>query len=236
MFLASDAPLDVELEAARTGRPFVDDPEHYTRFGMDTVEDLLAALALDEQGILSFARRAEISTDDNNLMATRSRARADGLEADELLELFEPHEPMGREGSWIHTLLADSIDYGYLARRLLGTGQTARVTRLAGAIPDFSRQFQVYSLLFRATDQDEQAPEALLKRTGRQPAQHAGALYHYKGPSRCHQRRRGAGGNSGDRRGTHRARRRRGRGPALRGRGRLGVAGVARRRPGRVPG
>ena len=162
MFLASNAPLDVELEAARTGRPFIDDPVHYTQFGMTTVEDLLAALALDEQGILSFARRAEISTDDNNLMATRSRARADGLEGEDLLELFEPHDPLGREGSWIHTLLADSIDYGYLSRRLLGTSQTARVTRLAGAIPDFSRQFEVYGLLFRATDQAEQAPEAML--------------------------------------------------------------------------
>ena len=169
MFLASDAPLDVELDAARTGRPFADNPEHYTRFGMDTVEDLLAALALDEQGILSFARRAQISTDDNNLMATRSRARADGLEGGELLELFEPHDPMGREGSWIHTLLADKIDYGYLARRLLGTAQTARVTRLAAAIPDFSRQFQVYALLFRATGQDEQAPEALLNALAANP-------------------------------------------------------------------
>ena len=162
MFLASNAPLDVELEAARTGRPFIDDPEHYARFGMNTVEDLVAALALDEQGILSFSRRAEISTDDNNLMATRSRARADGPDGEALLELFEPHDPLGREGSWIHTLLADSIDYGYLARRLLGTAQTARVTRLAAAIPDFSRQFQVYALLFRATEQEEQAPEALL--------------------------------------------------------------------------
>ena len=162
MFLASNAPLDVELEAARTGRPFIDDPLHYTQFGMNTVEDLLAALALDEQGILSFARRAEISTDDNNLMATRSRARADGLVVEDLLRLFEPHDPLGREGSWIHTLLADSIDYGYLSRRLLGTSQTQRVTHLAAAIPDFSSQFEVYARLFQATDQAEQAPEALL--------------------------------------------------------------------------
>ena len=162
MFLASNAPLDVELEAARTGRPFIDDPAHYTQFGLNTVEDLLAALALDEQGLLSFARRAEISTDDNNLMATRSRARADGLFGEDLLLLLEPHDPLGRQGSWVHTLLADSIDYGYLARRLLGTSQTARVTRMAGAIPDFSRQFEVYAHLFRATDQAEQAPEAML--------------------------------------------------------------------------
>lgn len=162
MFLASNAPLDVELEAARTGRPFIDDPLHYSQFGMSTAEDLLAALALDEQGILSFARRAEISTDDNNLMATRSRVRADGLNGEDLLRLFESHDPLAREGSWVHARLAGSIDYGYLSRRLLGASQPARVTRLAAAIPDFSRQFEVYARLFRATGQAGQAPEALL--------------------------------------------------------------------------
>ena len=108
MFLASDAPLDVELELARTGRPLVDDVMHFSRFGLNGVEDLLAALAMDEQGILSFARRAEISTDDNNLMATRSRARADGLTPDELLELFAPYDPLVRPGSWIHTQLGEA--------------------------------------------------------------------------------------------------------------------------------
>ena len=78
MFLASDAPLDVELELARTGRPIIGDVMHFSLFGINSVEDLLASLAIDEQGILAFARGAEISTDDNNLMATRSRGRDPG--------------------------------------------------------------------------------------------------------------------------------------------------------------
>ena len=161
MFLASDAPLDVELELARTGRPLVDDVLHFNRFGLYGVEDLLAALALDEQGMLSFARRAEISTDDSNLMATRSRARGDGLEMEELLELFEPHDPLVTAGSWVHTQLG-GIDYGYIARRLIAMGQTSRGTAMAAAIPDFSRQFEVYGLLFQATGQAERAPESFL--------------------------------------------------------------------------
>ena len=160
MFLASDAPLDIEPELARTGRPFIDAPMHFSRLGLNAVEDLLAALAMDEQGILSFARRAEISTDDNNLMATRSRARADGLRAGDLAALFEPYDPLLRPGSWIHTRLGGRTDYGYLTRRLISLSRTPRGTELAAAIPDFSRQFEVYGLLFRATGQGEQAPES----------------------------------------------------------------------------
>ena len=161
MFMASDAPLDIELEAARTGRPFSDHTMHYSLIGLNGVEDLLVALALDEQGILSFSRNAELSTDDNNLMATRSRSRADGLQIDDLLELFEPHDPLARPGSWVHALLSAQIDYGYMARWLMSTGRTARATDMAGAIPDFSKQFEVYGLLFRATGQGDQAPESL---------------------------------------------------------------------------
>ena len=59
MFLASDAPLDVELALARTGRPIVDYVMHFSRLGVISVEDLLASMAMDEQGMLSFARGAE---------------------------------------------------------------------------------------------------------------------------------------------------------------------------------
>src|SRR6185295_501007 len=50
VFLASDAPLDVELELARSGLPLRDAPLHYARFGIDNVEDLVAALVLDSEG------------------------------------------------------------------------------------------------------------------------------------------------------------------------------------------
>ena len=162
MFLASDAPLDVELELARTGRPLIDDIAHFNRLGLHGVEDLLASLAIDERGMLSFARRAAVSTDDNNLMATRSRARGDGLNLDDLLELFAPHDPLAATGSWVHTGLGGRIDYGHLARRLIVLDQASRGTAMAAAIPDFSRQFEVYGLLFQATGQADRAPESFL--------------------------------------------------------------------------
>ncbi len=161
MFLASDAPLDVELNLARTGRPIVNAVMHFGLLGINSVEDLLAALALDEQGILSLARRAEISTDDNNLMATRSRARADGLQLDDLAELFKPHDPLAREGSWIHTRLGSQIDYGYLAQRLVNTGKTSRALDMTERITDFTTQFEVYGTLFRATGEADRSRESL---------------------------------------------------------------------------
>ena len=160
MFLASEAPLDVELQLARTGRPLIDDVMHFSRLGLNGVEDLLTAMAMDEEGVRSFARRADISTDNNNLMATRSRARADGLLLADLIELFEPYDPLVRDGSWIHTQLGDQIDYGYIARRLVRMGHVPRATGLAEVIPNFSRQFEVYGLLFQANGQADQAREA----------------------------------------------------------------------------
>ena len=160
MFLASEAPLDVELQLARTGRPLIDDVMHFSRLGLNGVEDLLTAMAMDDEGVRSFAQRAEISTDNNNLMATRSRARADGLMLSDLVELFEPYDPLLRAGSWIHAQMGDRLDYGYITRRLVRMGQVPRATSLAEVIPDFSSQFEAYGLLFQANGQAEQAREA----------------------------------------------------------------------------
>ena len=169
MFLASDAPLDVELELARTGRPIVDDVLHFSRFGINGVEALLASLVIDEQGMLSFARRAEISTDDNNLMATRSRSQGDGLTADNLAEIFQPHDLLATRGSWIHTQLGNQIDYGYLARWLVSLGQTSRALNMAGAIPDFSTQFEIFGLLFQVTGEGDKSRESLTNALGANP-------------------------------------------------------------------
>ncbi len=160
MFLSSDDPLDVETQLARTGQPFISDIMHYSRLGMNGVEDLFAALAMDEEGLASFARRADISTDNNNLMATESRSRADGLMLPELMELFEPYDPLLQSDSWIHARFGDEIDYGYLTRRLLRMGQQLRASTVAETISDRSRQFEIYGLLYLANGQTTRATDA----------------------------------------------------------------------------
>ncbi len=169
MFLASDAALDVELELARSGRPISDAVTHFNRIGINGIEDLLAALVLDEEGVRSFARFADISTDDNNLMATRSRPRGDGLQPAELLDLLLPHDPLGRADSWVHAQFGERIDYGYIARRLAIAGQTLRATEMAAALPDFSKQFEIFGLLFGAAGETEQARESLTDALGADP-------------------------------------------------------------------
>lgn len=160
MFVASMTPLEPELQLARTGRPLSSDVLHYSYLGMNAVEDLLAALAMDEAGLRALGDGAPISTDDDNRMATQSRVRADGLTANDLAALFQQHDPLLRDDSWIYSELADELDFGYLTRRLLRIGQRARAVSLAQVVPDASNRLVVAGLIFRAAGQGEQARRA----------------------------------------------------------------------------
>ncbi len=147
MFLASEEPLDVELQAARSGQPFTADIMHYSRIGMNSVEDLLAALAMDQEGIEAFAAGAAISTDNYNLMATQSRSRADGLYLYDLNEIFPSYDPLVRRGSWIYTRLADDLNFGYIAQKLISMGQPERAVALADVNPRDSNRLLIYGLV-----------------------------------------------------------------------------------------
>ena len=160
VFLASDAALDIEAEIARTGQPFTADVMHYSRLGMNGPEDLFAALAMDEAGVEAFARGAPLSTDNNNLMATDSSSRADGLLLGELSELFEPHDPLLQPDSWVHTRFGNTIDYGYIARRILYLGQPVRAERFAQAAPSAAQRAEIAGLVHRASGQTARAAQA----------------------------------------------------------------------------
>ncbi len=147
MFLASEEPLDLELQAARTGQPFTADIMHYSRIGMNSVEDLLAALAMDEEGVEAFAADAPISTDDYNLMATQSRSLADGLYLYQLNEIFPAYDPLVRRGSWIYTRLMDDLNFGYIAQRLIFMGQPDRALAIADVNPRDSNRLLMYGVV-----------------------------------------------------------------------------------------
>ncbi len=159
-FLASDTELTPELQLSRSGDPLTDDIMHYSRMGINGVEDLLTALVMDEAGVAEFAGDARISTDDNLLMATRSRSRADGLLRDDLAELFAPYDPLSTRRSWIYTQLYDSVDFGYVARNLVRLGQQNRAIAMAEAHPDESTRLVVLGLLYAARGEQDQAAAA----------------------------------------------------------------------------
>ena len=153
MFLASEELLDVELQVARSGQPFTADIMHYSRMGMNSVEDLVAALTMDQEGIEAFAADAPISTDDNNLMATQSRNLADGLYLYDLNVLFRPYDPLTRRGSWIYTRLVDDLNFGYIAQRLINMSQQERAVALADVNPRNTNKLLIYGLVYAAAGQ-----------------------------------------------------------------------------------
>ena len=163
MFLASDESLDLEDQLIDSGQPFNSDIMHYSRIGMNSVEDLFAALAMDEDGTRSFAYDSPLSTDNNNLMATHSNSKADGLLLPALLELFEPYDPLIQDNSWVHTSFGDVINYGYLARRIIQLGQYKRLEKLAEKMTDESDQLELYGILYESKFETDNARQAFLE-------------------------------------------------------------------------
>lgn len=147
LFLASDEALPLEASLAATGLPVRNDPLYFSYMRLSTPSDLVAALMLDEDGARAFAAGAPPTTDDRNRMATDSRSLADGLSADALDELLEPHDLLADAGSWVHEDLAGRIDFAYVASRLLADGRIARAQHLVPAIADPSTRAVVEGLV-----------------------------------------------------------------------------------------
>jgi len=160
-FLASDSALDIERQLARTGRPLRDDTLHYSYMGFNGVDDFIVALMMDEAGVREFAANAPLSTDNQNLMATRSRSRGDGLTTLRLAELFEPHDPLLDASSWVHREFGDQLNFAYVASRLFAENRPRRVSRLAEVVPDLSTQALISALGFEYNGEQQQMYQAL---------------------------------------------------------------------------
>ncbi len=169
VFIASDAELEPELSLSRSGAPLIDDVMHYSRIGLNGVEDLLAALVMDDAGVEAFAAEAPISTDDNLLLATQSRSQADGLMGAQLSELIAPYDPLLQRGSWIYTRLADRVDFGYITRRLIRLDQRIRALAAAEIQPDVSTRQLMVGLLYADRGQLEDATAAVRAALDRRP-------------------------------------------------------------------
>ena len=104
VFLASDKPLDLELQLAQTGYPLRGAPLHYARFGINNAEDLVAALVLDADGARRIAAGAPLITDDDNRIATSSvYEKGLGMNGDTSGRLLAAIDPLQRADSFIYT-------------------------------------------------------------------------------------------------------------------------------------
>lgn len=109
-FVASDEPMDVEKQIVSSGRPFRDAPLFYLEQGVAAVEDVVAALMMDERGVRTFAAGSRVITDDFNMMAMQSAAlmrEGRELNIDRLAEVFRPWIPVLNKDSWVHHQLPD---------------------------------------------------------------------------------------------------------------------------------
>ncbi len=119
VFLAARRPLEVEVQLARSGgAPIAATPAHYARFGINTVEDLVAALAVDEAGAARLARDAAPITDDTNRMAVSSVFELGrGLSADATGRALAEFDPLQSGAAWLYGGLGGQLDFAYIARR-----------------------------------------------------------------------------------------------------------------------
>ncbi|MFO1428098.1 MAG: hypothetical protein U1F11_14225, partial [Steroidobacteraceae bacterium] len=120
VFLAAREPLALEQRVAASGMPLALAPAHYARFGINCAEDLIAALAVDEDGARRLAAGAELITDDNNRMATSSVFELGrGLGNEAAGRVLAEFDPLVNGAPWLYAGLAGRFDPGYVARRQL---------------------------------------------------------------------------------------------------------------------
>jgi hypothetical protein len=123
-FMGSDQPFDMVESVRRAVRAA---PQDLAAIGVWGPEDVEYTLALDGAGARAFAAGAPHSTDDWNLLQTRSpRVLLDPLTKEQLETLLRDFDPL-RE-------LDPRLDLPYLMRRLLAS-DPVRARRIAGAWP-----------------------------------------------------------------------------------------------------
>ena len=100
---------------ARTGRPINDAVLSYLEKGVGSVEDVVAALAMDQENIEAFARGGQLITDNDNYLATGSaRAMDQGviLRRDRLYETLKPYDPSDSTGqSQLRSVMGERTEF-----------------------------------------------------------------------------------------------------------------------------
>jgi hypothetical protein len=119
-FLASDSEIKPEEQIFATGEPFKSRSDEFKRKGIGSVNDLVAALAWDKNGLKQLAADAPLITDNDNRMATQSIAAFEdsALPYSRLQELIGQYGSLFDPQSDIHQTMAFAIDFVYVIDRL----------------------------------------------------------------------------------------------------------------------
>jgi hypothetical protein len=167
VFLASDAPLDLERNLAATGLPLRNAPLHYARIGINNTEDLVAALVLDAEGARRLALGAPLITDDDNRLATSViYEEGRGLNGDSTGRLLAAYDPLQHPDSLVFGSLRARLDFPYLVRRngiflMLDASLSDRTARLAQILGDSPEGEYARAFFYRMRNQAQRSSELL---------------------------------------------------------------------------
>jgi hypothetical protein len=151
LFLGSDSPLPVETEAARA---IAASPDRLAWAGVQTAEDVAAALALDEEGARRLAAGAPITTDERNRFQTGApQVLAAPLGTDGGDRLLAPLDPLLSASRGLNRL--------YLIRRLIADNDAGRAWRLGQAFADRAERLTAAGLVHAAAGTLDAAAAAL---------------------------------------------------------------------------
>ncbi|MFT7484882.1 MAG: spermidine synthase [Candidatus Paceibacteria bacterium] len=135
IFLASDGDLDVERKVAESGAPMASAREWWSQVGFTGVNDLLAFLALEQDGLAELCTGAPVCTDDANLLAMRARPAKSNFASEGLAQLLFPFDPLLDSTSSLRQALVSEIDTTYLVRRLAFSNLLPRAAQLLKLLP-----------------------------------------------------------------------------------------------------
>jgi spermidine synthase len=175
VFVASSRPLNIEQQLAETGDPLRIWTAHYGRFGINTVEDLVAALAAEAPEIRAFAKGAPIITDDDNRIATSSVYELGrGLTPAAATRALAPFDPLTHPGSETFRALKDRLSFDYIARRLavfaaIDSEIPRRLQNLAVTLGNSAEGDLVHAIALRSAGNNEEAEQSLEASLGQFP-------------------------------------------------------------------
>ena len=162
LFLGSESPLDIERQLRATGRPLSDHPLHFSRLGLNSVEDFLVSLSMDDAGIREFSDRAPISTDNRNHMAVHSRSFGDGIDKRGLATILAPYDPLLDNESWVHSDEFAEVDFSYIGNRLIYKRFEDRANELANSVSDRATALLIHADGLRYQGKSSEADRFLL--------------------------------------------------------------------------
>jgi len=167
VFLASDAPLELETNLVATGLPLRQAPLHYARFGINNAEDLVTALVLDTEGARRLAVGARLITDDDNRIATSSVFEMDrGMTGESSGRVLAAYDPWQRPDSLIYGSLREQLSFPYMIRRngifvLIDASVTDRLVRMSQILGNSADGEYARAFYYRMNRQGERSNQLL---------------------------------------------------------------------------